>query len=191
MNSNTKKLVLTGALAAICLLFELTRIGYISFGNVIQITIFCVPVAVGTMILGLRSGLFLGFIFGLTSLFELLTRPDPITIILMSSDPMFWLKMPFIIFIPRLLIPVTTYFVFNAMSKNDKYKYLSLTVSSAVASLTNTVFFLGMLLVFFTNMPIINFGLVGTVVLTNSIPELILIVITCPPIVKALKLIHI
>ena len=188
MNNLAKKLVLNGTLAAICVILGLTPIGYIPIG-VIQITLLCLPVAVGTLTLGLKSGLFLGFIFGATSLYQLLTAPSALAVILMS-DPMFWVKMIPITFIPRLLVPVTTYFVYKAMAKNDKHKYLSLIVSSVVASLTNTVFYLGMLLLLFSNWQVITLVLVGTIVLTNGLPEALFMGIICPPIVKALKLVN-
>ncbi|MEZ4357345.1 MAG: ECF transporter S component [Eubacteriales bacterium] len=189
MNSKTKKLVLNSALAAICIVLGVTPIGYIPIGPV-QITLLCLPVAVGTLTLGLRSGLFLGFIFGATIFFQMLAAPTAVITVLMS-DSLFWVKMPLIIFIPRLLVPIATYLVYKAMSKSDKHNYLSLTVSSVAASLTNTVFFLGMLLALFINISAVNLAFVGSLVLTNGIPEAIFMGIICPPIVRALKHIQI
>ena len=59
-NEKTRRIVITALLVAICLLLGLTPIGYISIG-VIEITLLCIPVIIGTITEGLGVGLILGF----------------------------------------------------------------------------------------------------------------------------------
>ena len=64
MNHNqTLHIVLTALFIALVLLLGLTPIGLIPLGF-INVTILCVPVIVGTLFLGLKTGLVLGLCFG-------------------------------------------------------------------------------------------------------------------------------
>ena len=59
MKTKTKNLTLTAILVAVMLLFGFTPIGYIPLGPV-QVTLMCLPVIIGTLVLGLRTGFILG-----------------------------------------------------------------------------------------------------------------------------------
>jgi len=97
---------------------------------------------------GLGMGLFAGTAFGVASLINAFLHPS-----LMS--PMFY--NPLVSIVPRVLIPVTTYFVFKLFKKllrkrsDDASTYVAATVSSVTAVVTNTGLVLAMMAAF-------NFG---------------------------------
>jgi len=112
MNSNLKKFTTTALLIALILLMGLVPyVGYIPIGP-IKITLICIPVIIGTLALGLRSGLILGFVFGITSLIQVWYPGDILGQTLLNINA--W-KLLLILFIPRLLVPVVTYYVYRLL----------------------------------------------------------------------------
>lgn len=97
---------------------------------------------------GLGMGLFAGTAFGIASLVSAFLRPS-----LMS--PMFY--NPLVSIVPRMIIPLTTYFSFKLVKKllskrsDDASTFVAATVSSVVGVCTNTALVLSMMAAF-------NFG---------------------------------
>ncbi len=146
MNIRTKKITITAILAALTLLLGVTPIGFIPIPPV-TVTLMCIPVIVGTILEGLPVGLFLGSIFGLTSLFQAIgfsLVPNPFGMWLLTNFP---LQAVVTIFIPRLLIPVVTWLLYKAISRGTKglRDKIGIGVSAFFGSIANTVFFLGFL----------------------------------------------
>lgn len=198
MKKRTKNLVLTAVLAALMVLFGLTPVFYIPMPWGVQVTLMCVPIIIGTLVLGLRTGFFLGLLFGMTSFAQLFINPSPILAPLFFSpenwvEPVLYLL---IVFLPRMAIGPVTWLVAKAFGARSGK--LSIAVSSAAGSLTNTVGFLGLLYLFFgerisgliasLGMPY-NSG--GAFVLflgvANGLPEAAVAVAVCLPIVAALR----
>ncbi|MBP5609854.1 MAG: ECF transporter S component, partial [Clostridia bacterium] len=75
-------LTLTAVLAALVLLLGFTPLGYLRVGA-ISITFLTIPVAIGAMVVGPSAGLFLGTLFGVTSLIQAITG-DPVGQILLN-----------------------------------------------------------------------------------------------------------
>jgi uncharacterized membrane protein len=97
------------------------------------------------------------------------------------------------IFVPRLLIPLATWGVYRLTRRMPGAIRLGFT--AAAGSLTNTVFFLGMVFLL-GGAPIAErFGIsvnavgvtLATVVLTNGLPEAAAAVILCVPIILILE----
>lgn len=188
---NTSLFVTLALLVAIMMLFQFTGIGFIQIG-VISITFMCLPVIIGTLTLGLVPGLILGGVFGALSFYSALTAPSALMSALMMSTGLASLTP--VIFIPRLLIPVFTHLVWRAL-KNVHEKF-AIGLAALVGSLTNTVFFLGMLWLFWGETLASYFGVaspamvmvpIGTIVLTNGLPEAIAAVLVSIPVIHALK----
>ena len=97
---------------------------------------------------GFGVGLFAGTAFGVASLINAFLHPS-----LMA--PMFY--NPLVSIVPRMVIPITTYFSFKLMKKllrkrsDDASTFIASTVSSVVAVVTNTGLVLAMMAAF-------NFG---------------------------------
>ncbi|MEF9863374.1 MAG: ECF transporter S component [Christensenellaceae bacterium] len=189
MKTKTRNVVLMAALIAIMLLMGFTPIGYIPLPFA-KLTLMCLPVIIGTLVLGLRTGIALSGVFFLTSVVQLLTMPDAVSLLLFESNPVVFILC---LLIPRLLIPLTTHGMHKLLSK--KIPKGSLVMSAAVGSLTNTFLYLGMLQWLFV--PALAAGLtldaigvsvmIWTVVLTNGLPEAVLAAIICPLVANALQ----
>ena len=125
---STAALALTAFFAAIIVLMSFTPIGYIPLG-VINATIIHIPVILGAIYLGPKSGAFLGFIFGLTSFLKNTFMPATLSAFVFSHvlaeqqiGPIGILFSTIICFVPRILVGVVPYFVYKgflAMSKGD------------------------------------------------------------------------
>jgi uncharacterized membrane protein len=200
MNIQTRKVTITAILAALCILLGLTPIGYIPIGPVVM-TLMCIPVIIGTVSEGLGTGLILGFVFGVTSLMKALGLtlvPDPFGAWLISTYP---LQAVATIFVPRLLIPVTTWLVYRALDRKKQKGFrekLNIGVGAFTGSVTNTVFFLGFLYVLLSpyadalapRLGTTSQGLLSTIALIgtiNGLPEAVVAVILSIPIVMAVK----
>lgn len=145
-SERTKKLVIISLLTAITFFLGLTPIGYMRVGP-FSITFLCIPVLVGVIMEGLGAGLILGAVFGLTSLLQVFMG-DPLGIFLFNISP---LRTIIMIFIPRLLVPITAHYTHKLLQKSSKntVKKSTYVMTSLVGSLTNTFFFLGFLYVLF------------------------------------------
>ena len=189
--SRTKLIVANGLLVAIMLILGFTPIGYIKIG-VVEITLMCLPVMIGTLILGLKSGIFLSAIFIGTSIYQAFITPS---VLALALNP--W-PVPLILCItlPRLVIPLTTYFTYQGLSKKwPGRQMIALVIASVVGSLTNTVLFLGAIGLAFTDAlagvfavaPSGVFAALASVALVNGVPEAIVAGPVCGPVAKAVK----
>lgn len=97
---------------------------------------------------GLGMGIFAGTAFGIASLISAFLRPGLLS-------PMFY--NPLVSIVPRMIIPVTTYFSFRLIKRlmrkrsEDTSTFVASTVASVVAVVTNTSLVLAMMAAF-------NFG---------------------------------
>lgn len=151
MNNRKKLFRMTAAalFVALVFLFGMTPLGLIPLGF-INITVLCVPVIIGTVTLGKRSGLLLGFCFGTASALSMmgmsLTPPSALASALFAVSPFCALIM---CFAPRLLVPLSTHAVYTFLLKRKKNAVLALSVGAAAGSLTNTIVYLGLMLLFY------------------------------------------
>jgi uncharacterized membrane protein len=190
MNTKTRKLTTTALMVALTLILGLTPLGFLTLPFLgIEITLMCIPVIIGTVILGWKQGLILALVFALTSLYKGLTAPTPLLAPL--------LKYPFVlypsIFLPRLLIPLATWGAYRATSRLPKA--VGLGITTVAGSLTNTVLFLGMVYLLGVQPLTVSFNMsagavfsaLALVVATNGLPEMAFAVIICVPVILALK----
>jgi uncharacterized membrane protein len=195
MNSRTRRFIITSLLVAICLLLGLTPVGYIPIPP-IEITLLCIPVIIGTITEGLGVGVVLGFFFGLTSFLQVFIKPTALSQLLFAISP---LKTVILVFVPRLLVPVTTWLVYRAVSGESRMRQRVATGAGAlVGSLTNTVLFLGALYLLFLpeigqvaeafgTTPYLLGGILCTIGAINGLPEAAVAVLLCVPIVWAIQ----
>ena len=132
-------LTLTAVLAALVLLMSFTPLGYLRVGA-ISITFLTIPVAIGAMVVGPSAGLFLGTLFGLTSLIQAITG-DPFGQFLLSVNPFLT---GCLCIIPRALMGYLTGVLFKLYRKWIKGEQVfPMIAGGATASLLNTIFFIG------------------------------------------------
>lgn len=138
-------LTLTAVLAALVLLMSFTPLGYLKIGFV-SITFLTIPVAIGAMVVGPRSGLFLGTLFGITSLIQAIMG-DAFGQMLLSMNPFLT---GVLCIVPRALMGFLTGVLFKLYRKWIKgEKVLPMIAGGATASLLNTILFIGGLIGFY------------------------------------------
>lgn len=147
-----RSFVLTAIFAALILLLGLTPVGMIPLGF-INISLLGVPVVIGTLFLGLKRGLILGFFFGAVSAlsaFGIYGTPSALAGALVAASPVLAAVM---CFAPRLLVPVSAHFVHKIAAHGGR-KRRAVIAAAVAGSLTNTVFYLGLMLLFYVVMGI-------------------------------------
>lgn len=183
-NEHLVRMVMLALLAALIFLMGQTPLGLIPLGFC-NVTLLVIPVAVGTLFMGLKSGLVLGFVFAATSFVSALLRPSTLVAVLMEKS--LWMVIV-MTFLPRLLVPVVIHLMHRLLGK--KRDKMALTVASACGSLTNTIFYLGLMLVFYMLSGIDNTAVLTAIAATagGAGPlEAIAAALITPPIVLALR----
>lgn len=197
-NKKIFKMSFLAMMSALLLIMMFTPVGYVPVG-VLRITTMHIPVIITALILGKKSGMFIGLIFGLTSIIINTLQPT-ITSFVFS---------PFVKFggmggngysliiaiVPRVLMGLVAVLVYDLVSKKVKNETIAVGAGAMLGTLTNTILVLGMIYVFFGQSYALARGidyslLVGvlmTTVLTNGILEIIIAVLASVVIVKILK----
>src|SRR5438874_7789078 len=128
---STRRIVITGVLAAVAILLGITRLGFIPVPNISgNATIMHVPAIVGGVLEGPLVGLLVGGIFGLFSWLQ-------------ATSPLF--ANPLVSVLPRLFIGVTAALTYMALRKSNEA--IALIMAGVVGTLTNTVLVLGMAII--------------------------------------------
>ena len=182
LTPSTRTMTQMALFVALIILLGLTPIGMIPLGF-IYISLLGIPVVIGTLLLGLPCGLGLGFCFGLVSAmkaFGLFGSPSTLVATLMASSPVLAMIMTFL---PRLLVPVTTSVCFHALSKRIKTRR-AVAVAAVAGSLTNTIFYLGLMLLFYCLMGIDSKSVLaligGTGLIAGTLEAIVNAVISAP-----------
>lgn len=177
--TNTRTIALTALLGAITLMLGLTPLGIIVIPGFIEVTLMCVPVIIGALTLGLYPGVMLAAVFALTSIIAALTK-SPLGAALMAANPAYTL---IILIVPRLLIPVTTC-VANKFLRIKK-PAVKTAVCAVIGSATNTVGFLALLGLLFSNL--VAKQLFTAAALINGTAEAAVAAAVCVPVVTRLN----
>lgn len=145
--------------AIIVVLATVPYVGYIRIPVLaIQATTIHIPVIVGSILLGWKSGAFLGGVFGLTSLIINTMEPGITSFCFspfvelgdgMGGSPLALL----ICFVPRILCGIVPYFVYQGLQKlfhaPEKTRKLSVLIAGVAGSMTNTILVMSMIYLFF------------------------------------------
>ncbi len=130
----TRKVVITGVLAAISVLLGWTHWGFIPWFSGASLTILHVPVIIGAILEGPVVGVAIGLIFGLFSMLQAAIAPTGPTDVIFTN--------PLVSVLPRLFIGPVAWLVWRAFCR---WQPLGLVLSGIAGSLTNTVLVLGMI----------------------------------------------
>lgn len=184
---DTRMMVVTAFMIALTVVMAMTPVGMIRL-PVVSVTIAHLPILITAVVFGLAPGLAVALAFGGISLFIALTAPSSIL------DPFF--VNPLISILPRLLIPVTTYFVYRGLSKAlggaKSGDALACGIAVAVGNLTNTFGVYTMLYLVYAGKIMEVTGksaltLIVTAISTTTVIKCIVIVVVAVPVVKAMK----
>ena len=184
MDKRVEHFTWTAILAALVALLGMTPLGLIPLGF-INVTILCVPVILGTL-LGLRTGLILGAVFGAISTARMFMGPSALVAPLLGANTALAVIM---CILPRLLIPVVAHLSYLTLQKGKTSK-LAPSIASALGSLTNTVFYLGLMLVFYhmagLDSTAVQALILGTGLIAGT-SEAVVAALLVPPILIAVK----
>ena len=155
VRENTKKLIFAALFGSIILLLNFTPVGYIQL-PLIKATIIHVPVIIGSIILGPGVGAGLGFVFGLTSLYNNTFTPTLLSFVFSPAIPVpgtdsgSWNAI-IVAFIPRILVGVLPYYSYKLFDKllKGKNRMLSLSLSGIAGSMTNTILVMNLIYILF------------------------------------------
>ena len=191
---SARKIAVTGILSALSIALNFTPLGFMLIpGLPVQITFMHIPVIIGAIIEGPFVGAFIGLVFGLTSLY---------TAVQQSALPIaFAFLNPLVSVVPRILIGIVAHYAFKALNNifKGKKQAVSIGVSAAAATITNTIGVLGTIYILYAKRYIealISFlGLpsdtasiyIFVSALPNFIAELISSILLSVPIVLAIK----
>ena len=179
---SVRKITVIGLLAALTVVMGSLGIGFIPL-PMAKATIMHLPVIIGAIIEGPVVGMIIGLIFGLFSIFQNMQQPTWLSPALIN---------PLVSVLPRVCIAVTSYYTYKAL--RGKNTFLAAGSAAAIGTLTNTVGVLGISCLLFVAGSVIPadktldaaLATLGTICVTNAIPELIVSVVVCVPVVGAL-----
>jgi len=192
-NNKIYNLAILALFIALQIILTFTPAGYLQIG-VLYLTTLHIPVILVSILLGLKEGLVVGFVFGLTSLAHATFIP--------ALDSVFF--SPFysgniaslvVVIVPRVLLPVCSYYLFKLTQKYKINESIGVIISSVVSTVVHTCLVMGFIYLFFydeysaltsTNFNNI-FVLIGTVLLSNGLFEAILAALINAPVYNVLK----
>jgi len=187
MNGSNKvrNITIMGMFSAIIILLAFTPLGFIPL-PFMRMTTIHIPVIIGSLFLGPKYGAALGFLFGLCSLYINTTAPGVTSFVFSPFIPVLGTEQgsPFallVVFIPRILVGVVPWFVNAGLEKVFKKNYISYAISGIAGSMTNTLFVMHGIFLFFREPwgaarpePVYNvYPIILSIIAINGIPEAI------------------
>lgn len=174
--SKNRKLALTGAFSALVIVLVITNLGIIPIGAVASITILQVPVILICMLAELPEGLFIGAVFGISSLIRAAMSPSGVL------DPLF--VYPWNSVLPRMLLAVVAWFVWKVLNLIPHMpKIISAGITGFLATIAHTLMVIGCIYLFNgtevqTTMKVGYWGLI-TALTFNAVLEAIASTLVC------------
>jgi uncharacterized membrane protein len=154
----TRNLVITALMAAIAVVLGWIHWGFIPWFSGVSLTIMHVPVVIAAVIVGPVSGIIVGFIFGVFSMIQAAIAPAGPTDV--------WFTNPLLAVLPRLFIGPCAWLVGRVFKR---WPVVALSLAGAAGSLTNTFLVLGMIGL----LGYLPWAVLGGVVITNGLPEML------------------
>lgn len=186
-----KTLVLTqnAVLASIVVLMAFTPVGYLRLGAV-EMTFIMIPVAVGAITLGEKSGAFLGLVFGVSSFIQCFGM-SPFGAALLQINPIYTFIM---CLVPRVLMGYLCGVIYKLLAKLKKD--VAVIIASFSAPVINTILFIASLMIFFGKSDFILGMRAGTENLMafliafvglNGVMEIVTTTLIAPPVALAVE----
>ncbi|WP_235069627.1 ECF transporter S component [Turicibacter sp. TJ11] len=195
----TKFLVLLTMFCSIQVVLMLTPLGYIPIGPV-RATTMHIPVILAGILLGVKGGAITGLVFGISSVITNTIMP---TITSFVFTPFYSLGdyhgnlMSLVIAIgPRVLLGVLAAFIYKWFKNKElKVRLIGSGLTALVCTMIHSILVLGMIYLFFGPSyaqakgveASALFGLLLTIITTNSILEAVLATVIITPLTKVLE----
>ena len=119
---NVRKMTIIGVLSAISIMLSMTPLGFIPVGPT-KATIMHIPVIIGAIMEGPIVGAAIGFIFGISSLLNAITNPTVTSFVFIN---------PLVSILPRVMIGVLAYYVYQLIIKATNKVYISGLITGAI-----------------------------------------------------------
>lgn len=160
LSERTRYMVRVSIFVALEIVLALTPLGYLHAG-VLEISLMMIPVAVGGLILGPGAGALLGGVFGLSSFLQCFGM-SAFGAALLSINGFY----TFLVCVPtRILAGWLPALLYRALSRRPGSALPWQALCCLLASLLNTIFFMGTLLLCFGSTDIVGFAASGMNVL--------------------------
>lgn len=180
---SVRQMALCGMLSAVSIVLGMTPLGFIPIPPV-KATIMHVPVIIGAIVDGPITGVIVGLVFGLFSIFQAVTSPTPVSFVFLN---------PLISILPRILIGLATYYVFKKLP--IKKMSVRAGIAAVCGTLVNTLGVLSMIYVIYLQSYAAALGIsaeaakaaIVTVGVTQGIPEAIISAAITIPVVTILN----
>lgn len=179
----TLNLVQLSILSALIIIMTFSPIGFIQVG-VISITLIHIPVIIGGVMLGTKSGAILGVIFGLSSVARAVTSAlagDILFNPFISGNPFGSLCMAIV---PRILLGVLAGLLFKGFSKVIKKPTIPLVLASVISTLVHTFSVLCLMMIFFDTFALVDIFMF--IISINGLLEMVVAGIACTSVATAL-----
>ncbi|MDR0910849.1 MAG: ECF transporter S component [Spirochaetaceae bacterium] len=142
-----RKIVVTGALAAVTVVLGITGLGFIIIPGGTSLTIMHVPVIIGAILEGPVVGMSIGFLFGIFSIIQA-------GIIGVSAVDLAFVNYPLIAIVPRVCIGIAAWGIYRLIAGKRQEagsaktipvwrEIIAIIAGAVVGSLTNTLLVLG------------------------------------------------
>ena len=169
--SNLRKMTELAIFITIILVMKITGLSSIPVGPLVM-TFTMVPIAIGAMLLGPAEGAVLGFVYGLTSLYDAMTGASAMTGFFFQISPINTIILCVVV---RTLVGLLTGLFFKALKKADKKKIWCYYVGGLMAPMFNTILFMGYIVLVFYKTEFVQ-NLVEKLGAANPIMFIILLV---------------
>lgn len=179
----TSELTTIGMLSAVCVVLGLTGYGFIPLPGV-KATIMHIPVIIGSIIGGPIVGMAIGLIFGIFSIIQNITAPNILSFAFIN---------PLVSVLPRVLIGLTSYYVYKFSSGRNES--LRIGLATVVGSVTNTFGVLTMVYILYAAKFAVSKGIdpsiaaktIYGIAIINGVPEAIIATVITIPVILAIK----
>jgi uncharacterized membrane protein len=181
--TKTNQLTTIGMLSAVCVVLGLTGYGFIPLPGA-KATIMHIPVIIGSIIGGPIVGMTIGLIFGIFSIMQNIMAPNILSFAFIN---------PLVSVLPRVLIGLTSYYVYNI--KLIKKDSIRIGLATVVGSVTNTFGVLTMIYFLYAAKFAVAKGIptsiaaktIYGIAIINGVPEAIIATIITIPVVLSIK----
>lgn len=192
-----RRLTMMALFIAIEIVLLVTPFGYLRIGP-LSATLMHVPVIVCACVMSVKDGLLLGLIFGITSVINATMAPSVTSFVFSPFVEVAGFSGGFqsliIAIVPRVLLGLIAGSLFQLFKQKNISKAKSAGLAAGIATLCHTIMVLGLIIVFYASAYSSAIGIgqgalmayMGTVLLTNMIPEIVVAVLVNMALVKAL-----
>ncbi len=178
-------------LAALIVVLQLMSSLLVKFG-LFNLSLVLVPIVLGGIIFGPKSGALLGAVFGAIVSITSITGLDAGGAMMFTANPIVCVLLCFVKGIACGFVPA---FLYKLISKQNKKSTnnIAIILSSGLCPIVNTSLFLILANIFFYDIlctwangePVLSYLLNG-IIIANFLPEFLLNIIICPILTKAL-----